>query len=89
MYLINHEIYTKLNISNVAEIIFHPFISFLGNNMIQDAKEMERRKTMINLNDSIPPAKCVYSVTNHFYFRIYRYAIKVSSLHRVILHDIL
>ena len=70
MYLINDEIYTNIDISNVEEIMFQSFISLLGNNILQDAKEMEHRKTMINLNDSIPPAKklCAYSMTNPCYF---------------------
>ena len=75
----------------VEEIMFQSFISLLGNNILQDAKEMEHRKTMINLNDSIPPAKklCAYSITNPFYFCTYnhKYAIKVSSLNHVIFHN--
>lgn len=71
--------------------MFQSFISLLGNNILQDAKEMEHLKTMINLNDSIPPAKklCAYSMTNPFYFCIYihKYAIKVSSLNHVIFHN--
>ena len=75
----------------VEEIMFQSFISLLGNNILQDAKEMEHRKTMINLNDSIPPANklCGYSITSPFYFCIYihKYAIKFSSLNHVILHN--
>ena len=72
MYSINDEIYKKIDRSNVEEIMFQAYISLLGNNIFQDAKEMEHRKTMINLNDSIPPAKklCAYSITNQFYFCI-------------------
>ena len=60
-------------LSNVEEILFQSYISLLGNNILQDAKEMEHRKTMINLNDSIPPAKklCAYIMKNPFYFCIY------------------
>ena len=89
MYSVNDKICNKhLEFYNVSEIMFHPFIYLLGNNILQDAKEMEHRKTMTNLNDSIPPAKklCAYSITNPFYFRIHKYAIKFSSLNRVIFH---
>ena len=76
-----------VTLSNVEKIMFQSVISLLGNNILQDAKEMEHRKTMINLNDSIPLAKklCAYSITNPFYLCIYnqKYAIKVSSLNHV------